>query len=500
MKLWSLLFLFPQCWRVSQADPQPFGSAAGTFQIAVDVLGDTWSWAAKSLHMMEQCPFVDDPIAALNAHLPATISGQDQGLTMILDVFSAWEFSRKAGLQQPLVLAITGPTGVGKSETGFATAQAILAAQSQIGTSRRTMPEGYLVLEGQDYSDTSEAFVGKNHGLPEVHRRINERITDHLRKCDGGGVIVFDEIQKVVPGALDILIGGLKERGEFRIHSGDSSRAGQGKVEVFPTNRVIFILTSDIGAQEMENLLLAYEDRTLIPQQLLRSEVKKALDKQWERLQFGSVVSEVIPYLPLEQLQVEQIMSLKLMTMSLDYRNLYWLDLVVDESVIQALSRTPYVPYRIRRQKLKQGDGSYVEREKTMATYGARGIDNGGPVQDLKTKMFKHMTPWKKGSVLYITSKGFDKTKNTMQFPEIVMYWCSVDISMTPLPAESHHSSPKQQQRQQASSTSGGGYDIRQFSTLRRVGNYRILEKHVKSPLCVERWRGQLHRDSSGGA
>lgn len=498
MKLWHLLFLLPQYWKTSSAEKQPFGSAAGTFQVAVDVVGGAWSWAAKAVGIMEKCPFVDDPIEALNTRLPAAISGQDQGLTLILDVFSAWEFARKGGLQQPLVLAITGPTGVGKSETGFVIAQAILAAQSQIGTSRRSKPEGYLVLEGQDYSDTSEAFVGTNHGLPEVHRRINKLITDHLRKCQGGGVIVFDEIQKVVPGALDILLGGLKERGEFRIRSGDSSKPGQGKVEVFPTDRTIFILTSDIGALEMENLLLAYEDRALIPQQLLRSEVKQALDRQWARLQFGSVVSEVIPYLPLEQLQVMQVMSLKLMTMSLEYRHMYWLDLVVDESVIQALSRSPYIPYRIRRQKLKLSDGNYSERVKTVAKYGARGIDNGGPVQDLRTHMSKHMQPWKKGSVLYITSKGFDSTKETKQFPEILMYWCSVDISMTPLPAEARQSSPRPQDSSR--NKAGGSHDIRQFSSTKHVGNYHILKKHVNSPLCVERWRGQLHWDSSGDA
>jgi hypothetical protein len=82
----------------------------------------------------------------------------------------------------------------------------------------------------------------------------------------------------------------------------------------------------------MKNLLLAYDDRTKIPQSLLRMEVKKALDDQWERLNFGAVrlpslfsppqptycltlpltslsqvVSEVVPYLPLEKKQIEEV-------------------------------------------------------------------------------------------------------------------------------------------------------------------------------------------------
>lgn len=271
-------------------------------------------------------------------------------------------------------------------------------------------------------------------------------------------------------------MGGLKERGEFRVYRGAEGEEGSGGMEVFSSQGLVFILTSDIGADEMETLLLAYEDRDLIPQQILRAEVKKALDKQWERLHFGSVVSEVIPYLPLEQLQIEQIMALKLMTMSLEYRGMYWRDLCIEESVIQALSRPPFVQYRRRSVKIPLANGSHIEREKTVAAYGARGIDNGGPLQDLKTKMYKYMQPWKKGSILYITSKGFDASKQYRQNPEIVMIWCSIDISMKPPLA----------------ATAGDSTGRITRISRRGVGDYVVLEKHLKSPLCQEHWRGTL--------
>ena len=50
--------------------------------------------------------------------LPFVIRGQQGGIESVLNAFSAWEFSRKSGSSGPLVLAIVGPTGVGKSETG----------------------------------------------------------------------------------------------------------------------------------------------------------------------------------------------------------------------------------------------------------------------------------------------------------------------------------------------------------------------------------------------
>jgi hypothetical protein len=48
----------------------------------------------------------------------------------------------------------------------------------------------------------------------------------------------------------------------------------------------------------MTKLVLRYGDRSLVPQSVLRSEVKDALDKQWARLRFSKVVREVVPYMP----------------------------------------------------------------------------------------------------------------------------------------------------------------------------------------------------------
>lgn len=74
-------------------------------------------------------------------------------------------------------------------------------------------PLGMLVLRGEDYSDSSDAYV--TGGLPEVlvlwcmsfpiwfilawwndqvRRRLNLRMVEHMRKCGGGGVVVFDEV------------------------------------------------------------------------------------------------------------------------------------------------------------------------------------------------------------------------------------------------------------------------------------------------------------------
>ena len=111
------------------------------------------------------------------------------------------------------------------------------------------------------------------------------------------------------------------------------------------TENVIFIFISDIGADMMTKLVLTYGNRSAIPQSLLRSEVKTALDEQWVRLQFGKVVREVVPYLPLEPEHIRDILRTKLRNLAADHRLSYWRDLIVDEDVIVYLSDPPLVKY-----------------------------------------------------------------------------------------------------------------------------------------------------------
>jgi polynucleotide 5'-kinase involved in rRNA processing len=85
---------------------------------------------------------------SLNKH----IKGQDEGISTILNAISGWEFQHQAGHSEPLVLALTGPTGVGKSETAYRIAEGALAKQRRVGQSAKYLPSGLLMLRGEDYS------------------------------------------------------------------------------------------------------------------------------------------------------------------------------------------------------------------------------------------------------------------------------------------------------------------------------------------------------------
>lgn len=54
----------------------------------------------------------------ITTSLPKFIRGQQAAINSIVSAFSVWESNNKAGGSKPLVLAVVGPTGVGKTATG----------------------------------------------------------------------------------------------------------------------------------------------------------------------------------------------------------------------------------------------------------------------------------------------------------------------------------------------------------------------------------------------
>ena len=279
-----------------------------------------------------------------------------------------------------------------------------------------------MALRGEDFSVDSEAaaisigeFNSSFHVVisfltdfiiytGEIHRRIRSRVIDHLRKCAGNALIIFDEVQKVAPGALEALMPGLRERGSFSTSSIIKNILGK-PVEIheeLSTANCIFLFISDIGADKTESQLLYYGDRNKIPQSALRSAVKGALDEQWKRLNFGTTVKEVIPFLSMEKEQIEEVFRLKLQGIAEENRNIFWADLIVDHSVVDYLSGPEFIRYRHLSQRFPipvvvneetdddlestdPGSNStsappqqYVTRTKTFATMGGRSLENAG--------------------------------------------------------------------------------------------------------------------------
>ena len=392
---WAVLGLLLQ--RLVVAQPQQLlYTFEGAFNIFTEFLDTTLSSLSQTAGLTDVCPFRDNVAQSVKSILPQYIRGQDEGLDIIVNAVAAWEFGKKAGKSGALVLALTGSTGIGKSETAFRLAESVFLRSTRVGQSRRFIPNGLLVIRGEDYSDISEAGA---LGISEVYTRIRARITNHLQKCEGRAVVVFDEVQKIMPGALDVIIPALDDGGSIT-HTDSVSR----KTTTLSTSQVIFVIISDIGAEKMTRLLLKYQKRSAIPINVLRHEVKQTLDEQWHRLQFGKAVNEVVPFLPMEQEHIQDVLSLKVYMLAVENKFVYWLDLVVDPEVVQHLSSPSFIKYvnQTVKAKVSANNATATTTSKVFAKYGARALETGGPLQDLKSLFFRYMRPWRPTQVLHV--------------------------------------------------------------------------------------------------
>lgn len=183
------------------------------------------SWLFSS---EDACPYHPEPYTATNKSLSIHIHGQSIAVDTIMKSIGAWELSTE--LSEPLIFAFTGPTGCGKSETAYRLAEALLTKRVRRGTTAKFDPKGLLSFRGEDFSNTSDlAMTG---GIGEIQQIMRTRIVNHLDTCNGNGVIVFDEVQKIIPGALEFLLSALDDRGTLSIteyvSSADAAAARRG--------------------------------------------------------------------------------------------------------------------------------------------------------------------------------------------------------------------------------------------------------------------------------
>jgi hypothetical protein len=115
----------------------------------------------------------------------------------------------------------------------------------------------------------------------------------------------------------------------------------------YPTNRIIFILISDVGTDVMTHLLVSHKEREHIPINLLRNQVKVSLDETlWARLKIAQNINEVVPFLPLEPRHVRQILQAKVQQLNIEHQGKSWLQLAVDDNVLYYLTTGGFITYR----------------------------------------------------------------------------------------------------------------------------------------------------------
>ncbi|EQC32547.1 hypothetical protein, variant 2 [Saprolegnia diclina VS20] len=359
------------------AEKETWKDKLSFFQATVESsLAEGVEWLGFHSGLGPQCDFVEHPSVAVRSHLQKYLTGQDRSLDSIVGAIESWEFSRTSSKDHgPLVMAITGPTGTGKTETSTLIAEGLFRRRRKLDHSEKLVPTGLLVFRGEDFSDNY------TNPVTQYQEQIKSRLVEHLTKCSGKAVVVFDEVQKVIPQTLDVLTSAMSSNAQLTYYKNGVAR----KVDC---SNVIFILISDIGVGNMENIMIQYESRDELPFGELENEVKKALDAQWDRLQFGKMIKQVIPFLPFEQRHIIDVINLKLRHLSVNYEGKYWYKLDIEPGIAQHLSTLESIPYQARRASVNG-----KELQKVFAKYGARSVESG-PIQQLKSKLLRYLRPW----------------------------------------------------------------------------------------------------------
>ncbi|KAE8896751.1 hypothetical protein PF005_g541 [Phytophthora fragariae] len=338
---------------------------------------EVWETAMYHTGLGYQCTFVDKPSQVVRSHLQQNLKGQERAVEAVVGAIEAWEFSRTSTKDRaPLVLAITGPTGTGKTETSNLIAEALFKRKKKLPNSEKRVPSGLLIFRGEDFSDNF------TNPITEYHTQIKTRLAEHLHHCSGKAVVVMDEVQKVIPHTLDVLMEAVSESSQFSYYK-------HGVTKNIDTANVIFVLVSDIGVADMEQVMIQYETREEIPTVQLERVVKSALDDQWKRLDFGKMIDQVIPFLPFEHQHIVEIIALKLRQLDENYRGKYWHRLWIEDNIADYMSRLDSVHYKVRSAVIN----GKVTSSKVFAKYGARDVETG-PIQLLKSKLLRYLRPF----------------------------------------------------------------------------------------------------------
>jgi hypothetical protein len=345
--------------------------------------------------------------------LATRLEAQELAVSSIVSSLQSWEFDRTAADRvphagtrnrgKPLVLAFTGPTGVGKTETSNLIAESLLVGRKRVANSVRETPVGFLKFNGGDFND----FVTKP--IAEYHKVIKQRLFQHFQACNGVGVVLFDEVQKVIPGTLDVLKSILNGRPQLDLLD---PRTQQSKTVY--CDHAVFLFVSDIGAEAMTELVVKYNGREHVPEHVLNREVRKAMNAQWKRLNFEGLIDMVVPFLPFEPVHIRKIMRLKAGEMSSEHAGVWWGDLKISKDAIAYMSNQKFIQYK---KVVVDGDhgSNAVRREASQTTtdtnnnetnetqrarkvlvrpfakYGARLETGGGPLHLLRAKLFNSL-------------------------------------------------------------------------------------------------------------
>jgi len=225
-------------------------------------------------------------------HLEQEIEKRVVGQDMAVKAVSEAIRRSRSGLSDPQrpigVFLFLGPTGVGKTELSKALA-AILFDQE----------DAMVRLDMSEYMEKHS--VSKIIGSPPGYVGYDEggQLTEALRRRPYS-VVLLDEVEKAHPDVFNILL-----------QIFDDGRITDSKGRVVNCRNALFIMTSNLGS---DKLLARMEEKKKIDKEEILSVLEPVLKSHF-RPEFLNRLDEILPFLPLQEKDMEKIVVIQLETL-----------------------------------------------------------------------------------------------------------------------------------------------------------------------------------------
>ncbi|MBS0627314.1 MAG: AAA family ATPase, partial [Verrucomicrobia bacterium] len=255
-------------------------------------------------------------------HLESTLSQRVVGQSFAVEAISDSIRRSRAGLSDPArpvgVFLFVGPTGVGKTELAKGLADLLFNQE-----------EALLRIDMSEYMEKHS--VSKLIGSPPGYIGHEEggQLTEALRRRPYS-VVLFDEIEKAHPDVFNILL-----------QIFDDGRLTDSKGRTVNCKNAIFIMTSNLGSEQLLEKLHT-KNKGMTKEMIL--DILEPTIKGHFRPEFLNRLDEILPFLPLEQKDMEKISTLQLVKVQerLKEKNIL---LSWDPEVLSYLAEKGYDPF-----------------------------------------------------------------------------------------------------------------------------------------------------------
>ena len=284
------------------ANSQPLVFSHVNEALIAEVISD---WTGIPLGKLQ-----DDEIQAvlgLKENLCKRVVGQDHALELMSEVIKTASAQLTDETRPNGVFLLTGPSGVGKTESALAIAEKVYGSEENVTTIN--MSEFKEEHKVSLLLGSPPGYVGYGEGgvLTEAVRRKPY------------SVILLDEMEKAHPGVQDIF---------YQVFDKGSIKDGEGRDIDF--KNTIIIMTANTGTETTMSL---YSDPDLSPEpSALKDALRDDLLVDFKPAFLGRV--NVLPYLPLSRKVLIEITKLKLDKITTRIRKHYNADLFFDEELI----------------------------------------------------------------------------------------------------------------------------------------------------------------------